>query len=130
MNGIDDLSSCSAQLGFVNSTSNLVVIKPDQVVAMAVQVDSVEMMPATEPDDDQSIPSTESVLSCVESLDNLLYPCIICDEAMDVEEGEFDLHMDIIEPPLARPEGRRDNVEMCPWSERQGKLKPISWREC
>ncbi len=26
------------------------------------------------------------------------------DEAMDAEEEQFDLHMDIIEPPLARPQ--------------------------
>ncbi len=36
--------------------------------------------------------------------DDFLYPCIVSDEAMDAEEKEFDLDMDIIEPPLARPQ--------------------------
>ncbi len=36
--------------------------------------------------------------------DEFLYPCIVSDEAMDAEENEFDLDMDIIEPPLARPQ--------------------------
>ncbi len=60
------------------------------------------MPPDIEPDDDKSIPSDESVFSCVEKKDNFLYPCIVSDEAMDAEE-EVDLNMDIIEPPLARP---------------------------
>ncbi len=34
--------------------------------------------------------------------DEFLYPCIVLDEAMDAEEKEFDLDMEIIEPPLAR----------------------------
>ncbi len=53
------------------------------------------MLPDTEPDDDKSIPLTESVFSCVESLD-LLLPCIVSDEAMDAEEEEFYLDMYII----------------------------------
>ncbi len=103
MDGIADLSSGSAQLDFANSTSNLVVIKPGQIVVTAIQVDSVEMLLDTEPDDDKSIPLTESILSCVDSPDILLYPCIVSDEAMDAEEEEFDLDMDIIKPPLGRP---------------------------
>ncbi len=104
MDGIADLSSGSAELDFVNSTSNLVVIKPGQIVATAIQIDSVEMLPDTEPDDDKSIPSNESIFSCIEKPDNLLYPCIISDEAMDAEEEEFDLDMDIVEAPLPRPQ--------------------------
>ncbi len=104
MDGIVDLRSGSAELDFVNSTSNLVVIKPGQIMATAIEVDSVEMLPDSEPDDDKSIPSTESVFSCVERKDEFLYHCIVSDEAMNAEEKEFDLDMDIIEPPLARPQ--------------------------
>ncbi len=35
--------------------------------------------------------------------DEFLYLCIMSDEAMDAEDKEFDLNMDIIELPLARP---------------------------
>ncbi len=59
------------------------------------------MLTDIEPDDDKSIPLTESVFSCVENMDNFLYLCIISDEAMDAEEKEFNLDKDIIEPPLA-----------------------------
>ncbi len=65
MDGIADLSSGSAGLEFVNSTSNPVIIKPGQIVATAIQVDSVEVLPHSEPDDDKSIPSPEPVFSCV-----------------------------------------------------------------
>ncbi len=95
MDGIVDLRSGSAELYFVNSTSNPVIIKPDQIVATAIQVDSVEMLPHIEQDDDKSIPLAKSVFSCVEKKDDFLYPCIMSDEAMDAEEEEF-------EPPLAR----------------------------
>ncbi len=104
MDGVADLSSGSAQLEFVNSTSHPVIIKPCQIVATAIQVDSVEMLPDSEPDDDKSIPSPEPVLSCVKRKNEFLYPCIMSDEAMETEENEFDLDMDIIEPPLARPQ--------------------------
>ncbi len=104
MNGIVDLRSGSAELDFVNSTSNPVVIKPCQTVATAIEVDSVKMLPDSEPDDDKSIPSAESVFSCVKRKDEFLYPCIMSDKAVDGEEKEFDLDMDIIEPPLARPQ--------------------------
>ncbi len=57
MDGIVDLRSGSAELDFINSTSNLVVIKLGQIVATAIEVDSVEMLPDSEPDDDRSIPS-------------------------------------------------------------------------
>ncbi len=100
---VADLSSCSAELDFGNTKLNPVVIKLGQIVATAIQIDSVEMLPDIEPDDDKSIPLTESVFSCVENTDNFLYPCIVSDEAMDDEEKEFDLDMDIIEPPLAVP---------------------------
>ncbi len=103
MDGIADLSSGSEELDFVNSTSNLVVIKQGQIVATAIKVDSVEMLPDSEPDNDKTIPSAESVFSCVKRKDEILYLCIVSDEAMDAEEKEFDLDMDIIEPPLARP---------------------------
>ncbi len=102
MDCIVDLSSDSVELDFINSTSNPVVIKPGQIVATPIQVYSVKMMPDIEPDDDKSIPLTESVFSCVEKKDNFLCPCIMSDEAMDAEEEEFDLDMDIIEPSLAR----------------------------
>ncbi len=65
MDGIVDLSSASAELNFVNSTCNPFVIKPGQIMATAIQVDSVEMLPDIEPDDDKSIPSAESGFSCV-----------------------------------------------------------------
>ncbi len=55
-------------------------------------------------DIDKSIPSAESVLRCFEKKDDFLYPCIVSNEAMDAEEEEFDLDMDIIKPPLARPQ--------------------------
>ncbi len=73
-------------------------------MATAIQFDSVKMLSDIEPDDDKSIPSAESVFSCVKKKDNFLYPCIVLDEAMDAKEEEFDLDMDIIEPPLARPQ--------------------------
>ncbi len=60
------------------------------------------MLPDSEPDDDKSIPSAESVFSCVKRKDEFLYPCIMSDEAMDAEVKEFDLDMDIIEPPLGK----------------------------
>ncbi len=118
MDCIVDLRSGSAELDFVKSTSNPVVIKPGQIVATAIEVDSVEMLPDSEPDDDKSIPSAESVFSCVKRKDQFLYPCIMSDEAMDAEEKEFDLNMDIIEPHLDRPQeiprekGRCLNVPM------------------
>ncbi len=65
MNTIVDLKSGSVELDFVNSTSNSVIIRPDQIVATAIEIDSVEMLPDCEPDDDKSIPSAESVFSCV-----------------------------------------------------------------
>ncbi len=86
MDNAADLSSGSTELDFVNATSNPVVTKPGQIVATAIQVDSVEMLPDIEPDDDKSIPSAESVFACVENLNDFLYPCIISDEAMDREE--------------------------------------------
>ncbi len=104
MDGVADLSSGSAGLDFINSTSNPDVIKPGQIVATAIQVDSVEVLPDSEPDNDKSIPSPEPVFSCVKREDEFLYPCIVSDKAMDAEEKEFDLDMDIIEPPLARPQ--------------------------
>ncbi len=61
------------------------------------------MLPDSETDDDKSIPSPEPVISSVKRKDEFLYPCIVSDEAME-EENEFDLDMDIIEPPLARPQ--------------------------
>ncbi len=67
---------------------------------MAIKVDSAEMLPDIEPDDDKSIPSSESVFSCVEKMDNFLYPCIVSYEVMGAEEDEFNLDMDIIELPL------------------------------
>ncbi len=104
MDGVADLSSGSAGLEFINSTSNPVVIKQGQIVVTAIQVDSVEVLPDSEPDDDKSIPSPEPVLSCVKRKDEFLYTCIMSDEAMEAEENNFDLDMAIIEPPLARPQ--------------------------
>ncbi len=101
MDGVADLSSGSVELDFINATLNPIVIKSGQIIANAVQIDSVEMLPEVEPDDDKSITSTESVFSCVKNMDNFLYPCIISDEVIDDEEKEFDIDMDIIEPPLA-----------------------------
>ncbi len=62
------------------------------------------MLPDSEPDNDKSIPSPEPVFSCVKREDDILYPCITLDEAMDAEEKELDLDMEIIHPPLARPQ--------------------------
>ncbi len=56
MDRVADLSSGSAGLELVNSTSIPVVIKPGQIVATAIQVDSVEMIPDSEPNDVKSIP--------------------------------------------------------------------------
>ncbi len=112
MDGIVDLRSGSAELDFINSTSNPVVIKPGQIMMTAIEVDSVEMLPDSEPDDDKSIPSSESVFSCVKRKDEFLYPCIMSDEVMDAKEKEFDLCMDIIEPPLARPQEKPREKEM------------------
>ncbi len=97
------MSSGPAELDFVNSRLNPVGIKPGQTVATAIQIDSAEMQSDIEPDDDKSIPSTESVFSCVENSDQFLLPCIISDKMMDAEEQQFNIDMDIIEPPLARP---------------------------
>ncbi len=98
MDGVADLSSGSTGLVFVNFTSHPVIIKPGQIIATAIQVDSVEMLPDSELDDDKSIPSPDPVFSCVKRKDEFLYPCIILDEAMEAEENEFNLDMDIIEP--------------------------------
>ncbi len=62
MDGVADLSSGSAKLDFVNATQNPVVIKPGQIVATAIHIDSVEMLPDIESDDDKSIPSAESLV--------------------------------------------------------------------
>ncbi len=86
MDGIADLSSGSAELDFVNSTSNPVIIKQGKIVATSIQVDSVEMLPDSQPDDDKSIPLAKSVFSCVKRKDEFLYPCIVSDEAMNAEE--------------------------------------------
>ncbi len=67
-------------------TSNPDVIKPGQIVATDIEVNSVEMLPDIEPDDDKSIPSAESVFSCVKIKDDLLYPCIMSDGMMDAKE--------------------------------------------
>ncbi len=118
MDSIVDLRSRSAELDFVNSTSNPVIIKPGQIMVTVIEVDSVEILLDSEPDDDKSILLAESVFSCLERKDEFLYPCMVSDEAMDVEDKEFDLHMNIIEPPLARPQEiprqKRDNAEVCP----------------
>ncbi len=104
IDGVADLSSGSAGLDFVNSTSSTVVIKPGQIVATSIQVDSVEALPDREPNDDKSIRSSETVFSCMKREDEILYLCIVSDEAMDAEEKEFNLDMDIIGSPLARPQ--------------------------
>ncbi len=52
----------------------------------------------------KQIPLAESVFSCVKRKDEFLYPCIMSDKAMDAEEEESDLAMDIIKPHLARPQ--------------------------
>ncbi len=41
MDGVADLSSGSAELDFINSTSNMVVFKPGQIVVTSIKVDSV-----------------------------------------------------------------------------------------
>ncbi len=101
MDGVADLSSSSAEFDFINLTSNTAIIKPCQIVATAIQVDSAKHVDR-EPDHDKSIPLTESVFSYVKRKEEFLYPCIMSDEAMDAEDKQFDLDMDIIEPPLAR----------------------------
>ncbi len=102
MDGIVDLRSGFAELDFINCTSNPVVIEPGQIVVTAIEVDSIEMLPDSELDDDKSILSAESVFSCVERKAEFLYSCIMSNEAMDAEEKEFDLNMDIIQRPLVK----------------------------
>ncbi len=85
MDGVADLSFGSAELEFINSTSYPIVIKPGQIVETAIQVVSVEMLPDSEPDDDKSILSAESVFSCVKRNNEFLFPCVMSDEAMDAE---------------------------------------------
>ncbi len=98
MDGVADLRSGSVELDFVNAIPNLVIIKQGNIVATVMQVDSVEMLPDIEPDNDKSIPSAESVFTCVENPNDFLYPCIVSDEAMNKEE-DFDLDMEIDEAP-------------------------------
>ncbi len=133
MDGVADLSSRSAELDFVNFTSNSIIIKPGQIVVTALHVDSVEMLPESEPDDDKSIPLAEPVFSCVKRKDKFLYHCVMSDEAMDEEEKEFDLDMDIIEPPLARPQELPREKEMmlkCVHELYVRARKNLSIREC
>ncbi len=40
MDSTADLSSSSAELDFVNATPNPFIIKPDQIIATAIQIDS------------------------------------------------------------------------------------------
>ncbi len=54
-------------------------------MATAIEVDSVARLPDIEPDDDKSIPSAESVFSCVKKEDDFLNPCIVSEEAMDAK---------------------------------------------
>ncbi len=65
MDGMDHLNSGSTELDFINITLRLVIIKPGQIMATAIQIDSVEMLTDIELDNDKSIPSAESVFSCV-----------------------------------------------------------------
>ncbi len=55
-------------------------------MATAIEVHSVEMLPDIKPEDDKSLPSAESVFSCVKIKDEFLYPCVMSDEAMVAEE--------------------------------------------
>ncbi len=103
MHGVANLHSGSIELDFIKTMPNPVVIKPGQIIATAVQIDSVEMVPDIDADDNKSIPLTESVFTCVERKDNFLYPCIVSDGEIDAEEEEFDLNMEIVEAPLAIP---------------------------
>ncbi len=103
MDGVADLSSSSAVLDFVNATPIPVVIKPNQNIATAVQIDFMETLPDIEPDDNKSIPAAESVFSCVMERDNFMYPCMISDEMMDADEDQFELDIDIVEAQLSRP---------------------------
>ncbi len=82
---------------FIIATSNPVIIKPGQIIATAVQIDSVEMLPDMTPDDDKSIQLTESVFTCVEKRDNF------SDQVMEAEEEGFDLDMEIVEATLSSP---------------------------
>ncbi len=100
---------------------------------MAIQVDSVEMRPDIEPVDDKSITSADSVFSCVEKKNNFLCPCIVSDEGMDVEKEEFDLDMDIVEPPLARPQDiprEKGTILKCVHDLYVRASKNLSRREC
>ncbi len=76
MDGVADLSSGSAEPEFVHEIPSPVLIKRGQIMATAIQVDSVETLQDIEPDDDQSIPSAESVFGCVKKMDDFMYPCI------------------------------------------------------
>ena len=103
MDGVADLSSGSADLGFDNATSNPVVIKPGQIVATAVQIDSVEALPDIEPYDDINIPSSDPIFSSTRQKNEFVYPCITSDELMEKEDDEFELDMYIIEVPISCP---------------------------
>ncbi len=103
MDGVADLSSSSSELHFANARSSPVIIKPGKMVATAIQIDSVETLPDIQLDDDQSIPSAESVFSCVMEMDDFMYHCIISDEMMDAAKELFKFDMDIVEAPLLRP---------------------------
>ncbi len=54
-------------------------------MATAIEIDSAEMLPDIESDDDKSIPSAESVFSCVKRKDELLYTSVMSDIEMDAE---------------------------------------------
>ncbi len=50
-----------------------------------------------EPEDDQLIPLSESM----EKMNKFMYACIISDVAIEAEEQEFDLDIDIVEACLS-----------------------------
>ncbi len=103
MDGVADISSSFAELYFIIDILDPVFIKLGQIVATAIQIDSIEMLPDIEQDNDKSIPSAESVFACVKKMGNFMYPCIISDKMIDADEEDFDLDMDIVEAPLSRP---------------------------
>ncbi len=64
-------------------------------------------------------------LLCFKNMENFLYHCIVSDEARDDEEKEFDLNMDIIEPPLAWPRATpREKIEVDQLSHRLWQFLP------
>ncbi len=72
-------------------------------MATAIEVDSVEILPDIELDNNKSNPSAQSFFCCDKKMDDFMHPCIVSDKMMDVGNDKFALDIDIVEAPLSRP---------------------------